>query len=91
MLNTNSILTFSPNIIGSISSLVDKNIAISVPLVIIPPVYKFDAIALKPHCGNPPNIPPTIGPVLFMLDNFLCILLLTLCSTNSNNKNVTSK
>ena len=69
--------------IGSISSDLDRNIAIKVPKVIILPAYKFETIAENPHCGNIPNIPPIAGP---NLPDFLIIsldLLLVLCSIYS--------
>ena len=72
--------------IGSISSDVDKNIAISVPSVIILPAYKLEATAEKPHCGTTPKIPPHKGP---SLPDFLTISFVfpsVLCSIYSINK-----
>ena len=56
--------TASDKKIGSISSEVDKNTATSVPIVMIPPEYRFEAATENPHCGKIPATPPAIGPSL---------------------------
>ena len=43
---------------------VDKNMAISVPMVIILPAYRLAAAAENPHCGNAPSKLPITGPNL---------------------------
>ena len=48
--------------IGNISSDVDKNTAISVPGVNIPPANSPAAAAENPHCGMIPISPPSRGP-----------------------------
>ena len=50
--------------IGSISSDVERNIAINVPIVTILPAYRLDAAAENPHCGTIPKSPPKTGPNL---------------------------
>ena len=56
--------TASDKKMGSISSEVDKNTATSVPIVMIPPEYRFEAATENPHCGKIPATPPAIGPIL---------------------------
>ena len=48
--------------IGNISSDVDKNTAINVPGVKIPPANNPAAAAENPHCGMIPISPPIRGP-----------------------------
>ena len=55
-------LAFSLIIIGSISSLVDRKIAIRVPVVMILLEKSFAAITLKPHWGIAPKSAPSSGP-----------------------------
>ena len=69
--------------IGNISSDVDKNTATRAPAVIIPPEYRLDAAAEKPHCGTTPIKPPTRGPSLPALSIADCVLVSLLCSNHS--------
>ena len=81
--------TCSPSIIGSISSLVERNTATTVPIVITRPAKRFAAMALNPHCGSAPRRPPISGPTFCpRLSSFLELIL---CSINSNSKNVTKR
>ena len=48
--------------IGSISSEVERNTAISVPLVISPSVNRLAVAAENPHCGITPSALPMAGP-----------------------------
>ena len=50
--------------IGSISSEVDRNTAISVPMVITLPAYILDAVTENPHWGKIPRTDPHSGPTL---------------------------
>ena len=50
------------SMIGSISSEVDMNTAMSTPAPITPPLYRLDAISENPHCGTIPSTPPINGP-----------------------------
>lgn len=62
--NTQNLRNRRPSeiIIGNISSDVDKNTAISVPGVNIPPANSPAAAAENPHCGMIPISPPSKGP-----------------------------
>ena len=77
--------------IGSISSEVDKNTAINVPIVIILPAYKLAAAAEKPHCGNIPIIPPHKGPNLPDFFTISFVLFPVLCSKYSISKYAKNK
>ena len=70
--------------IGSISSEVDKNIAIKVPNVITLPAYKLEAAAENPHCGNTPKMLPKKGPNFPDFWIKFCVLLVVLCSIYSD-------
>ena len=75
--------TASDKKIGSISSEVDKNTATSVPIVMIPPEYRFEAATENPHCGKIPATPPAIGPSLPAFRIHALVFVLVLCSRYS--------
>ena len=69
--------------IGSISSDVERNTAISVPTEITPPAKRLDAAAENPHWGSIPAAPPISGPKRPAFSSMAVVLFSVLCSIYS--------
>ena len=76
---------------GSISSEVERNTAISVPNVITRPAYSVAAAAENPHWGNTPSTAPIAGPAAPALRIAASALSPALCSSASMARYVTNK